>query len=80
VVSCSRCVLITFHVEAGFSFESGMLDPKPDANLPEEERMKRVRELRAKMLVEKKTVINLLGAYAVALKHYLRGEDGIYYE
>jgi hypothetical protein len=31
------------------------------------------------VLVEKKTVINLLEAFSVALKHYLRGEDGIYY-
>lgn len=30
-------------------------------------------------LVEKKTVINLLEAYAVAVKHYLRKEDGIKY-
>lgn len=31
-------------------------------------------------LIEKKTVVNLLEAYAVAVKHYLRGEDGIDYE
>ncbi|KAK7052508.1 Bestrophin, RFP-TM, chloride channel-domain-containing protein [Favolaschia claudopus] len=31
-------------------------------------------------LIEKKTVINLLEAFAVAVKHYLRGEDGIYYQ
>lgn len=36
-------------------------------------------ERRARSLVEKKTVINLLEAFAVAVKHYLRGEDGIYY-
>ncbi|OAX42855.1 UPF0187-domain-containing protein [Rhizopogon vinicolor AM-OR11-026] len=34
----------------------------------------------AKSLIEKKTVVNLLEAYAVAVKHYLRGEDGINYE
>jgi putative membrane protein len=34
------------------------------------------REVQAKMLVEKKTIINLLGAYAVSVKHYLRGEVG----
>jgi len=34
----------------------------------------------AKILIEKKTVVNLLEAYAVAVKHYLRGEDGIRYE
>ena len=34
----------------------------------------------AMTLIEKKTVVNLLEAYAVAVKHYLRGEDGIDYE
>jgi putative membrane protein len=33
----------------------------------------------AKVLIEKKTVVNLLEAYTVAVKHYLRGEDGIRY-
>ncbi|KAI0031895.1 Bestrophin, RFP-TM, chloride channel-domain-containing protein, partial [Vararia minispora EC-137] len=36
-------------------------------------------EKAARILVEKKTVINLLEAFAVAVKHYLRGEEGIYY-
>lgn len=38
-----------------------------------------VQEKKARVIVEKKTVINLLEAFAVAVKHYLRGEDGIYY-
>ncbi|EEB97662.1 hypothetical protein MPER_02977, partial [Moniliophthora perniciosa FA553] len=37
-------------------------------------------ELKVKAMIEKKTVINLLEAFSVAVKHYLRGEDGIYYE
>lgn len=37
-------------------------------------------EHEAMTLIEKKTVINLLEGYAVAVKHYLRGEDGIHYE
>lgn len=36
-------------------------------------------ERKSRTLIEKKTVINLLEAYAVAVKHYLRGEDGIRY-
>jgi ion channel-forming bestrophin family protein len=36
--------------------------------------------LKAKAMIEKKTVINLIEAFSVAVKHYLRGEDGIYYE
>ncbi|KAF8990861.1 Bestrophin, RFP-TM, chloride channel-domain-containing protein [Cyathus striatus] len=39
-----------------------------------------IEELRAKDLIEKKTVLNLILAHAVALKHYLRHEDGIYYK
>ncbi|KAE9390567.1 UPF0187-domain-containing protein [Gymnopus androsaceus JB14] len=35
---------------------------------------------RSKAMIEKKTVINLIEAFSVAVKHYLRGEDGIYYE
>ncbi|KAF8218041.1 Bestrophin, RFP-TM, chloride channel-domain-containing protein [Mycena galopus ATCC 62051] len=34
----------------------------------------------ARGMVEKKTVINLLEAFGVSVKHYLRGEDGIYYQ
>ncbi|KAF9525416.1 Bestrophin, RFP-TM, chloride channel-domain-containing protein [Crepidotus variabilis] len=30
--------------------------------------------------IEKKTMINLIGAYSVAVKHFLRGERGVYYE
>ncbi|KAF9508535.1 hypothetical protein BS47DRAFT_1397754 [Hydnum rufescens UP504] len=37
-------------------------------------------EKKGRSLVEKKTVINLIEGFAVAVKHYLRGEDGIYYE
>ncbi|KAJ3933930.1 MAG: Bestrophin, RFP-TM, chloride channel-domain-containing protein [Lentinula lateritia] len=36
--------------------------------------------LKARAMIEKKTVINLIEAFGVAVKHYLRGEDGIYYE
>lgn len=41
---------------------------------------KQKEEYNAKTLIEKKSAINLLEAFAVAVKHYLRGEDGIYYE
>ncbi|CCM03451.1 uncharacterized protein FIBRA_05584 [Fibroporia radiculosa] len=32
-----------------------------------------------RVLIEKKTTINLVEAFAVAVKHYLRGEEGVYY-
>ncbi|KAF5318581.1 hypothetical protein D9619_010751 [Psilocybe cf. subviscida] len=31
-------------------------------------------------VIEKKTMINLILAYAVSVKHFLRGEQGVYYE
>jgi hypothetical protein len=34
-------------------------------------------EIRARVLVEKKTVLNLIDAFCVAVKHYLRGEIGM---
>lgn len=34
---------------------------------------------KARTLIEKKTAINLVEAFAVSVKHYLRGEEGIYY-
>jgi len=37
-------------------------------------------EMISRSMVEKKTAINLLEAFAVSVKHYLRGEDGIYYQ
>ncbi|EIN05575.1 UPF0187-domain-containing protein [Punctularia strigosozonata HHB-11173 SS5] len=36
-------------------------------------------ETNARSLIEKKTVLNLLEGFAVAVKHYLRGEVGIHY-
>jgi ion channel-forming bestrophin family protein len=36
-------------------------------------------ERRARNIIEKKTVINLIEAFAIAVKHYLRGEEGIQY-
>ncbi|KAF8066963.1 Bestrophin, RFP-TM, chloride channel-domain-containing protein [Lyophyllum atratum] len=37
-------------------------------------------EMASRSMIEKKTAINLLEAYAISIKHYLRGEDGIYYQ
>lgn len=37
-------------------------------------------ERKARVLVEKKTIFNLIEAFSVAVKHYLRGEEGIFYE
>lgn len=36
-------------------------------------------ECKARVIIEKKTVINLVEAFGVAVKHYLRGEEGVYY-
>ena len=37
-------------------------------------------ERKARVLVEKKTVINLVEAFGISIKHYLRGEEDIVYE
>jgi putative membrane protein len=49
--------------------------PAP-AGASDDEAQKRV----VKAQIEKKTMINLVHAYAVAVKHMLRGEPGVYYE
>ena len=37
-------------------------------------------ERKARTLLEKKTVLNLVEAFGTSVKHYLRGEEGIFYE
>ncbi|KAG8995487.1 hypothetical protein FRB94_009136 [Tulasnella sp. JGI-2019a] len=37
-------------------------------------------ELRTRIIIEKKSAINLIEAFAMALKHYLRGEESIYFQ
>jgi hypothetical protein len=49
-------------------FYADTMDMGPD--MPEEEK-------RVRVLVEKKTVLNLVDAFCVAVKHYLRGESGM---
>lgn len=34
------------------------------------------KEIKARVLIEKKTMLNLIDAFGVAVKHYLRGEEG----
>ncbi|KAL5521112.1 hypothetical protein ACEPAG_9034 [Sanghuangporus baumii] len=54
--------------------------PELPSATPEDEKEGRSdEERRARNLIEKKTVINLIEAFAVAVKHYLRGEEGIAY-
>ncbi|KAG8905444.1 hypothetical protein FRB99_008941 [Tulasnella sp. 403] len=48
----------------------------PDVEVPADKRA----EMLARSVIERKSAINLIEAYAVAVKHYLRGEDGIAYE
>ena len=45
----------------------------PGETISEEER-------KARVLIEKKTTINLVEAFGISIKHYLRGEEGIFYE
>ncbi|KZV80111.1 UPF0187-domain-containing protein, partial [Exidia glandulosa HHB12029] len=59
-------------------FARGVWFHVPDFPAPEPDRTEE--QTRARTLVEKKTVVNLLLAFSVAVKHYLRGEDGIYFD
>jgi hypothetical protein len=34
-------------------------------------------EVKTRVLIEKKTVLNLIDAFSVSIKHYLRGEEGV---
>lgn len=67
-------------VRASFSWKSKIKDiHKPHTDSPPEQG-ETPDQAKARGLIEKKTAINLLEAFAVAVKHYLRGEDGIYYK
>jgi putative membrane protein len=68
---------VLFSLEASLNqiTENSPSAPSGDHPMSNEERD----QDQAKVLIEKKTVVNLLEAYAVAVKHYLRGEDGIRY-
>ncbi|KAG8915737.1 hypothetical protein FRC00_000721 [Tulasnella sp. 408] len=47
---------------------------------PEGATEKQKEQLRLKAILEKKSAINLIDAFAVSVKHYLRGEESIFYE
>lgn len=52
----------------------------PSQTKPELEEGQEKAEDAVRALIEKKTMLRLLEAFAVALKHYLRGESGIHYQ
>lgn len=71
LVSCSWSVQSSRQVHLHNS--SNLLETKPGDPADADEN-------KARVLIEKKTAINLLEAFAIAVKHYLRGEDGIFYQ
>jgi len=73
LVPCPQCVQTEVIAPKLYSFHCVFLVPEPPAGMTKE-------EMKARSMVEKKTVINLLEAFAVSVKHYLRGEDSIYYK
>ncbi|KAF8530774.1 Bestrophin, RFP-TM, chloride channel-domain-containing protein [Gautieria morchelliformis] len=52
---------------------------RPDKNYGENAEVQRRAE-KLKAIVEKRSMINLIQAFSVAVKHFLRNEPGIYYE
>lgn len=67
-----RALLVLRQISSRLIFYSHWLETNPIGPADADEN-------KARVLIEKKTAINLLEAFAVATKHYLRGEDGIYY-
>ena len=61
------------HLAESYPHFTDIMPENPGDTLSEEERKIRV-------LIEKKTIINLIEAFAVSTKHHLRAEAGIYYE
>lgn len=55
-------------VETPFNFAAETMEMGSD--MPED-------EVKARVLIEKKTVLNLVDAFCVSIKHYLRGEEGM---
>ncbi|TFK41718.1 Bestrophin, RFP-TM, chloride channel-domain-containing protein [Crucibulum laeve] len=51
-------------------------------HIPNEREDKGVQKKQTELqsIIEKKTMINLVQAFAVSVKHFLRGEEGVYYE
>lgn len=79
---------IWFHVP-GMSFPTSLRPPCMPNRVPVRVRTETMpsasndpstlEQRKARVLIEKKTVINLIEAFGVAVKHYLRGEEGVYY-
>ncbi|RDB20650.1 hypothetical protein Hypma_012157 [Hypsizygus marmoreus] len=64
--------LIWFHVPP-------RLSPKTPQEIEDEQAQRSTQEL-LKVMAEKRTALDLVEGFAVALKHHIRGETGIYYE
>lgn len=73
LVPCPWCVTIDP------AFRMLKLTLRAVQDLPPTERIT-AEEQASHCMIEKKSAINLLEAFAVSIKHYLRGEDGIYYQ
>jgi len=72
IATCSRTLGQLLWVHVGVD----RVKPNdPIANEPD-----KVRAERIKAVIEKRSMINLVQAFGVSVKHYLRDENGIYYE
>ncbi|GAA5924122.1 uncharacterized protein JCM15063_005551 [Sporobolomyces koalae] len=70
--SRNLAMLIWLHYPATTLNATELADIQPNSEAYEAETMK--------ALIEKRTMIGLIEAYAAAVKHYVRGESGIYYD
>ncbi|KAG8699238.1 hypothetical protein FRC11_013842, partial [Ceratobasidium sp. 423] len=72
IILASRTFARTEHIQHG---------PKPEQAPTEQQSQLTAEERdRCQILIEKRTIINLIEAFSIAVKHYLRGEEGIEYE
>ncbi|CAE6494638.1 unnamed protein product [Rhizoctonia solani] len=75
--NCAHCA----HSATTQSTEHATLDPKPErASTGSSSHLTPDERARCRTLIEKRTTINLIEAFSIAVKHYLRGEEGIEYE
>ncbi|KIO32652.1 hypothetical protein M407DRAFT_66439, partial [Tulasnella calospora MUT 4182] len=79
IILASRVLARTIWIHVPREFVARRhLDYHETENIDATEKQKE--QIRLKAIVEKKSAINLIDAFAVSVKHYLRGEETIFYE
>jgi putative membrane protein len=74
--------LVWFHIPGTYDLTENIISTNhlPDVTPENPDEPQTLEQRKARALIEKKTAINLLEAFGISVKHYLRAEDGIFYE